>query len=155
MHNIEVDTTHAYYVATTTGTWTLAHNGCTTEDLYAAGNLEGPKGARPRDFGISDLSERVGPQPRPTSPADDIKGASTAISMETLQATGQVHRIPAGTELPEGLAVHADGEDVVVNGVKGTAPEGHRTVYSTDPTITGNEFNRRFRGMGWEHVGKK
>ena len=155
VHNIEVDTTHAYYVATTTGTWTLAHNGCTTEDLYAAGNLEGPKGARPRDFGISDLSERVGPQPRPTSPADDIKGASTAISMETLQATGQVHRIPAGTELPEGLAVHADGEDVVVNGVKGTAPEGHRTVYSTDPTITGNEFNRRFRGMGWEHVGKK
>ena len=29
VHNIEVDTTHAYYVATTTGTWTLAHNGCT------------------------------------------------------------------------------------------------------------------------------
>ena len=77
-----------------------------------------------------------------------------AISMEALQATGQVHRIPAGTELPEGLAVHADGEDIVVNGVKGTKSMGHRTVYPADP-MTGDEFNRRFRSMGWEHVGKK
>ena len=35
MHNIEVDTTHAYYVATTTGTWTLAHNGCTWDESAA------------------------------------------------------------------------------------------------------------------------
>ena len=35
VHNIEVDTTHAYYVATTTGTWTLAHNGCTWDESAA------------------------------------------------------------------------------------------------------------------------
>ena len=34
VHNIEVDTTHAYYVATT-GTWTLAHNGCTWDESAA------------------------------------------------------------------------------------------------------------------------
>ena len=34
VHNIEVDATHAYYVATTTGTWTLAHNGC-TDRIYS------------------------------------------------------------------------------------------------------------------------
>ena len=34
VHNIEVDTTHAYYVATTTATWTLAHNGC-TDRIYS------------------------------------------------------------------------------------------------------------------------
>ena len=35
VHNIVVDTTHAYYVATTTGTWTLAHNGCTWDESAA------------------------------------------------------------------------------------------------------------------------
>ena len=35
VHNIEVDTTHAYYVATTTGTWTLTHNGCTWDESAA------------------------------------------------------------------------------------------------------------------------
>ena len=34
VHNIEVDTTHACYVATTTATWTLAHNGC-TDRIYS------------------------------------------------------------------------------------------------------------------------
>ena len=74
--------------------------------------------------------------------------------MENLRVKGQIYRIPAGTELPEGLAVHADGEDVVVNGVKGTKSTGHRTVYPTEP-MTVDEFNRRFRSMDWEHVGKK
>ena len=41
-----------------------------------------------------------------------------------------------------------------MNGVKGTKSMGHRTVYPADP-MTGDEFNRRFRSMGWEHVGKK
>ena len=46
VHNIEVDTTHAYYVATTTGTWTLAHNGCTWDD--AAGGWVDTETGEPR-----------------------------------------------------------------------------------------------------------
>ena len=46
VHNIEVDTTHAYYVATTTGTWTLAHNGCTWDD--AAGEWIDTETGKPR-----------------------------------------------------------------------------------------------------------
>ena len=46
MHNIEVDITHAYYVATTTGTWTLAHNGCTWDD--AAGEWIDTETGKPR-----------------------------------------------------------------------------------------------------------
>ena len=46
VHNIEVDTTHAYYVATTTGTWTLAHNGCTWDD--AAGGWVDTETGKPR-----------------------------------------------------------------------------------------------------------
>lgn len=45
VHNIEVDTTHAYYVATT-GTWTLAHNGCTWDD--AAGEWIDTETGKPR-----------------------------------------------------------------------------------------------------------
>ena len=50
--------------------------------------------------------------------------------METLQATGQVHWILAGTKLPEGLAVHADGEDVVVNGVNDHAEVWDRSRWT-------------------------
>ena len=46
VHNIEVDTTHAYYVATTAGTWTLVHNGCTWDD--AAGGWVDTETGKPR-----------------------------------------------------------------------------------------------------------
>ena len=46
VHNIEVDTTHAYYVATTTAPWTLAHNGCTWDD--AAGGWVDTETGEPR-----------------------------------------------------------------------------------------------------------
>ena len=46
VHNIEVNTTHAYYVATTTATWTLAHNGCTWDD--AAGGWVDTETGKPR-----------------------------------------------------------------------------------------------------------
>ena len=46
VHNIEVDTTHAYYVATTAGTWTLVHNGCTWDD--AAGEWIDTETGKPR-----------------------------------------------------------------------------------------------------------
>ena len=45
VHNIEVDTTHAYYIATT-GTWALAHNGCTWDD--AAGEWIDTETGKPR-----------------------------------------------------------------------------------------------------------
>jgi hypothetical protein len=51
-------------------------------------------------------------------------------------------------DLPEGLGVHADGEDV-----EGLQPWGHRSVY---PTIgmSYDQFQELFQAMPWEYVGR-
>jgi RHS repeat-associated protein len=117
------------------------------EDLYAFGNATEPKGARLSDLGVSSPDETVGPY-SPTSAADEIPGASTTTDPAGSGLTGNYHRLPAGTDLPDGLGVHADGSDV-----GGLGPAGHRTIYPTAP-MSYDEFQGLFKGLPWEWAGK-
>lgn len=117
------------------------------EDVYAFGNASGPSGARLSDFGLSSPDETVGPY-SPRSPTEEIPGASTTTDPLGSGLTGHYHRLPAGTDLPEGLGIHADGADV-----GGLGPAGHRTIYPTAPMSYG-EFQGLFQGLPWEWAGK-
>ncbi|WP_314906704.1 hypothetical protein, partial [Propionibacterium acidifaciens] len=127
-----------YYVRTGNH-WTLAHNNeCTTpKDLIATGNRAGPRGARPSDFDVEDINDIVGPTP-------DFKGASAFESRETAERwiSGQSHKLPAGSDVPDGLGVHYDN-----------TPEGHWTVYPTR-NMKLSEFNDLFKSMDWHYDGK-
>jgi hypothetical protein len=99
------------------------------EGLYRFGrspnsDLEPIRGARPSDFGVTNGTDAVGPY-APTGPLDEVGGASTYIDAESSGLNGHYYGIPADTELPEGLGVQADGQDV-----GGTAPWGHQTMRS-------------------------
>jgi hypothetical protein len=128
----------------------------TQEDLFAFGGRREdgfPRAPRERDMHVSSPDDTVGPYGPPRSAADDIPGASTYNSVEAGQAqglSGQVFRLPADTDLPDGLAVHADGADIP----GGRAPDGHRTVYPTKP-MTLSDFQDQYSSTstGWQHHG--
>ena len=119
----------------------------TTEDLYAAGRADGTRPVRhDRDFDVDSDTVIVGGGPAPTSPNDKIKGVSNFASNEDVsrEVRGWAHRLPAGSELPEGVRVHADGEDV-----DGYAVRGHRTIYPTRE-LTLDEFRRKLESLDWQ-----
>jgi YD repeat-containing protein len=76
-------------------------------------------------------------------------GDSLYSNPDTAPLTGPYHRLAAGTVLPEGLAVIADGADV-----GGTEPVGHHTIYPTRGMPFG-EFVDLYLGLQWEYAGKK
>ena len=153
--NLAVAADHNYHVVTGGGQPILVHNttdeSCTPEDLYAFGNASQPRKARPSDFEVDDVDDIVGGGLAPSSPSDDVKGASTFISPQNaaeVGLTGQYHRLEAGSTLPDGLAVHADGADV-----GGNRAWGHRTIYPTREMPL-SKFNDLFESMDWKHAGK-
>jgi hypothetical protein len=96
----------------------------TPVDLYAFGNRSGPRPPRP---GI-DL------------PVD-----------ESGMQQGHYFRLPAGTELPEGIAVVADGRDVRADSLH---PASHYTLYSA-VAMSLEEFVQRFANLPWQWAGNK
>jgi hypothetical protein len=126
----------------------------TAEDLYAWGGSKDdgfPRPPRPKDFGVESLDETVGPYD-PTAPTDEVRGGSTYATVEQGQAEGltrQVFRLPEGSELPPGMAVHADGRDA-----GGAEPDGHRTLYPTDKTPLGEFRSSWSHELSWVHHGK-
>ncbi|OIV37971.1 hypothetical protein BIV57_08300, partial [Mangrovactinospora gilvigrisea] len=119
------------------------------EKLHAFGNKEAPRPVRlDRDLGVDSPDAVVGPY-EPTAPTDKARGASTYIDPERAPVTGQYHVLPPGYEMPEGLGVHADGEDV-----GGPEPWGHRTIYPTR-AMTAGEFSDKVASLPWEHAGNK
>ena len=155
VYNITVTGWHNYHVLTKhnpDNTPVLVHNDgpCATEDLWAVGNKAQPRPPRDSDLKVTDGSDMVGLGPKPTSPTDRVDGASTFISYDALaeNVKGQAHRLPKGSELPEGIAIHADGKDV-----GGNAPRGHRTIYPESP-MAYDEFCDKFSSMGWEYERK-
>lgn len=84
----------------------------------------------------------------PSAPTDEVGAASTYIDAERSGLAGHYYRLLAGTELPEGLGVHADGEDV-----GGLQPWGHRSVYPTVEMPYG-QFQDLFQNLPWEYVGR-
>lgn len=116
-------------------------------DLFAfggnpAGSQPFPRGPR---AGIDiDVSNGAVSGQRPPAP----QGASTFIDPARAPLTGHYCRLSAGTPLPAGFDVCADGADV-----GGTMPWGHRTVYPT-VDMTFDEFAGGFRQLAWQYGGK-
>lgn len=78
-------------------------------------------------------------------------GASTFADLDQAPLTGHYHVLQPGQKLPEGLAVVADGIDVV--GTSMHAPT-HHTIYNTVPMST-EQFTSLFNGLRWIYGGKK
>ena len=115
-------------------------------DTYIFGNSEKPADARPeKDFKVQSGSDVVSAQSPPLP-----KGKSVCINPDTAPLVGHYYKVPAGTELPDGLAIVYDGKDVVPGGHF----IGHSTIYPTrDMTV--DEFNGLLQSMPWQHDGKK
>jgi hypothetical protein len=62
---------------------------------------------------------------------------------------GHYYRLSAGTELPEGLAIIADGRNV-----GGIHSPTHHTIYPTRE-MDFAVFAAKFLSCGWVYVGKK
>lgn len=109
--------------------------------LYAFGNRQSPRLPRP-DIDIVVVDELV-------YPTEPITGASSFGDVQFAPLSGHYHKIEAGTRLPSGIAVIADGRDVGGN----RAPT-HHTIYPNRP-MPFTEFQAKFLNCGWVYVGKK
>ena len=111
-------------------------------DLHCFGNKTQPRPPRPgKDIDVDDAG-MVGPTRPPT-------GASAYGDPGYADLTGHYHRIPAGTELPAGLRVVADGADV-----GGPHPPTHHTIYPTG-RMSYDDFAQQFLDLPWEYAGRK
>ena len=95
---------------------------------------------------LTDLVVDPSGEVHPTSPPT---GASTFGDPRQAPLTGHYHRVPAGTVLPEGIGVVADGVDV-----GGPHLPTHHTVFPTR-TMRFSEFVEKFLNLPWEYAGKK
>jgi hypothetical protein len=111
-------------------------------DLYCFGNRSGPRAPRP---GV-DIDVDAAGMVRPTKPPT---GASAFGDPGQAPLTGHYHRIPAGTQLPPGLRVVADGADV-----GGRELPTHHTIYPSGPMAL-DDFTQQFLDLPWEYAGKK
>jgi hypothetical protein len=150
MWDLTITPDHDFYVQAAS-TAVLVHNdSCpvtTTKDVFASGSgkrVEPPWRAG-KEYSVDD-SGKLAPQSGQEWP----NGFSTNSSMAGVPRGGfntDMWRLPAGTELPEGMGVIQDGSEM-----GGPSPEGHVTFYPTqamEPTA----FRQMFRGLGWVRVG--
>jgi RHS repeat-associated protein len=115
-------------------------------DLSAFGNKNAPRAPRAGKDVFPDADGNVGPEAPPLP-----KGASTFSDPNQAPLTGHHHTLPAGTQLPEGLGVVADGNGVVPNSPH---PAGHHTIYPT-VSMPYDSFVNLFNGLPWQYGGKK
>ena len=109
--------------------------------LYAFGNRQRPRPPRQnKDIAVED--DFVKPTKPPT-------GASTFGDIQYAPLTGHYYRLDKDTELPEGLDVVADGEDV-----GGTHSATHHTIYPRR-AMPFTEFVEKYLNSGWVYAGKK
>ncbi len=120
----------------------------TPTDLDAFGNATAPRLPRPKSDLIVDPSGMVGPE----SPPRPLSGASTFADPAQAPVRGYYSVLPQGTPLPEGLAVVADGNDVL----RGSQHlPTHHTIYPTR-RMPLQDFLDLFQKLPWQGpVGKK
>jgi hypothetical protein len=118
----------------------------TPVDLFAFGNRSGPKRPRTGIDVFPDAAGMVGPE-GPTRPF----GASTIADLSKTHLQGHYYRLPAGTPLPPGLGVIADGRDV--NSVNRHGPS-HHTIYPA-VAMTYTKFVELYENLPWQYEGRK
>jgi hypothetical protein len=118
----------------------------TPVDLYAFGNRTRPRPPRAGIDIFPDASGMVGPED-PVRPY----GASTTGDLSKTRLRGNYHRLPAGTALPVGLGLIADGRDVISISRHGPA---HFTIY---PAVAMSlaKFVELYESLPWQHGGRK
>lgn len=106
-----------------------------------------PYGAQPQPFPIESAAELE---------ALHLKRKHEGLTVTTFgdpdqaNLTGHYYRLPEGTQLPQGLAIKADGIDVE----SGTFPPTHHTIYPTEE-MAPDRFIRLLGALPWEYRGKK
>lgn len=116
-------------------------------DLYHFGKSKSAREPRCRDFGVEGRDEVVplGELPLPF-------GASLLGDVGRTTLAGPYYRLPAGTQLPKGYAIVADGSDAVPGSQQ---PETHHTFFATDEGIPFEDVCRAWMGLPWQYVDKK
>lgn len=121
------------------------------EDLYVLGNAEGPAPVRPdRDIEV----DRSGIIPMLASQAGKRfpQGKSAFGSPDAMRQaglTGVVWRLSAGTLVPGGVVIVADGVDVIPDSPN---PPGHRTLCPVE-RMGLVDFGERYLRLPWENTG--
>src|SRR5438105_3563633 len=118
----------------------------TPADLYVFGKRSGPRAPRLKVDIFPDPAGFLGPQD-PKNPS----GASAFSDALRTRLNGHYHKLPAGTPLPTGLEVVADGVDVNPNSHHGP---GHHTFFPT-VAMEAAEFIELFLNLPWTYAGKK
>lgn len=116
------------------------------KDLYAFGNKTGPRSPRVG----TDVTPGIGGVLSPQTPPFP-NGVSVFADPLNAPLTGHYHRLPAGTELPTGLDVVADGLDV---SPASPHPATHHTIFNTSE-MTLERFAELFSNLDWQYGGKK
>ncbi len=83
--------------------------------------------------------------------ASSAHGASCFADIDQCALTGHYFMLPAGTEMPEGIAVIADGQDI---NSESAFPPTHHTVYPGQQMKV-ERFVELFVGLAWQYAGKK
>jgi hypothetical protein len=78
------------------------------------------------------------------------QGASSFADPSRSGLTGHYHRLPMGTDLPPGMAVTADGRDVLP---ESPLPESHHTIHAIEPMLP-SQFVQKFLTLPWEYGGR-
>lgn len=81
-------------------------------------------------------------------PTDPPTGASTFADPSEAPLTGHYHRLPGGTQLPEGTRLIADGSDV-----GGTQSPTHHTIYAVERCLSTSSSTSST--ACWEYGGMK
>src|SRR5262245_36538092 len=97
----------------------------TAIDLFVFGNRNGPRAPR---IGLDVVASDDGIIPPDSSPVP--QGASAFADPRCSGLSGHFHRLPAGTELPVGWQITADGCDVLP---ESPLPETHHTLHIVVP----------------------
>src|SRR6266571_160601 len=118
----------------------------TLVDLYAFGSKAKVRAPRVNDDIYPDGSGMVGPE----SP-DSAYGASTFADVNSCPLQGHYFCLPAGTELPAGLDVVADGVDAQADSEQ---PPTHHTIFPSE-RMSWQRFVALIEKLPWQYAGKR
>jgi hypothetical protein len=118
----------------------------TPVDLFAFGNRSAP---RPPRLSMDIVCDDQGVLPADFSAIP--QGATLFADPQQGGLSGHFHRLPAGTILPRGLAVKADGCDVIGDS---PLPPSHHTLHVIEQ-MTADEFSSKFVQLPWEYGGRR